>query len=146
MALDKGMLAFLATCSPKQILPSSSHLVCENPNFLPLTLNLKSKVASNMNISNHPSISSTESNLSIWQTLVTIGALWLVYRYLRPVPYVPGLPVINRAERWDIFSIRTKRRFLNQASELVREGFEKVIYSGISLFIARAHSLMAKVT
>ena len=85
-----------------------------------------------------------EWHSSIWHTLAIIGILWLVYQYLRPVRNVPGLPVINRAERWDIFSIRMKRRFLNHASELVREGFEKVSYTGIPLFILRVRSLRAK--
>lgn len=66
------------------------------------------------------------TSIPIWPAVAILGIIWLTYRYLKAVSGVPGLPVINRAERWDLFSIKMKRRFLDHANELMREGFEKV--------------------
>ena len=75
-------------------------------------------------------MSSIEEFTSAWHYLVLFTTAWLLYQYLKPVPKVHGLPIINRAERLDFFSIKMKQRFLNHASELMREGFEQVSCSG----------------
>lgn len=71
---------------------------------------------------------SIEGCASAWYYLVLFTTAWLVYHYLKPVPKVHGLPIINRADRVDFFSIKMKQRFLNHASELMREGFEQVSF------------------
>lgn len=77
-------------------------------------------------MSKYLSLLSIEGSMSAWHYLVIFTTAWLVYQYLKPVTKVHGLPIINRAERFDFFSIKMKQNFLNHASELMRKGFEQV--------------------
>lgn len=69
------------------------------------------------------------------QGLYSVGIVllvsWILYKFAQPVNEVAGLPVINARDRWDIFSIKLKRRFIERAHELLTHGFSQVSKPGL---------------